>query len=209
MIKNKTYPIGHVCKVLNVKEHQLRYLERAINYDIERDEYQKRMYTDADIYNLREYLKLKQTEGYSFSIIKKMIVNSKEATEEKQEEQDNTRSCRNSVVDTDLSLIVKDNNLDGIAVVQDLIWQIKSIQESVNTMNDKIRKIDQIEDMNIKLDKLMDDNKNNILQIKQYGNQRDIDLTNKLIDILAKRREELEKTNNKGFFNKISRLFGA
>lgn len=209
MIKNKTYPIGHVCKVLNVKEHQLRYLERAINYDIERDEYQKRMYTDADIYNLREYLKLKQTEGYSFSIIKKMIVNSKEATEEKREEQDNTRSYRNSVVDTDLSLIVKDNNLDGIAVVQDLIWQIKSIQESVNTMNDKICKIDQIEDMNIKLDKLMDDSKNNILQIKQYGNQRDIDLTNKLIDILAKRREELEKTNNKGFFNKISKLFGA
>lgn len=70
--REKTYTIGEACELLNCEVHNLRYIEKAVGLEIQRNEFQERIYTHEDLVTLKSVFELKD-QGLNYKAIKKVL----------------------------------------------------------------------------------------------------------------------------------------
>lgn len=113
-----TYTIGEICEKLGCEQHNLRYLEKALELEIERDQFGNRLYTEQDLTNLEMVMSLKQ-EGLNFNAIKKILNRQEQVAE-------------TAVEETRNDLTIQNQNLE--AFIKMLTIEItKNVEEVVNT----------------------------------------------------------------------------
>jgi len=80
-MKDIYYKIGEVAEMLGIEQHTLRYLEHTLRLKIKRDERSDRLYTEADLENLRLIMKLKNEMGLNTTAIRMALGNMQESAE--------------------------------------------------------------------------------------------------------------------------------
>lgn len=73
-MEDKKYTVGEVCKILNVKPYIVRYMDKALNLDIKRDEFSNRLYSTEDLDKLKSIKDLRE-QGIPYKKIKNIIEN--------------------------------------------------------------------------------------------------------------------------------------
>lgn len=77
-IENK-FSIGEVCKILGCEQHNLRYIEKVLDLNIERENNIERSYSYRDIETLKMIFELKD-QGLNYKAIKKVLEKGEEIT---------------------------------------------------------------------------------------------------------------------------------
>lgn len=173
--KPDKYAISYTSKALNMKEYSLRYFEKAIGYEIERDENNNRWYTQTDIDQLQYHLGQKSI-GYTYPQIRKMReVKGQKVSDEQSELDENIES----------EIAVTTQN-------QAMQMFLETLEEMKKSMS-KLEKLDQIEKGMLELKKqnakLLIANDENM----KREEERDIRLVEKLRQVTE------EKKKKKGF----------
>lgn len=179
------FQINHVCKELNMKEYSVRYFEKAIGYEVERDENNNRWYTQEDIEKLKIYLGYKRV-GYTYPQIKKMREKEGEHVVNESTEVDET-------IEKELSLSSTSNQI------------MQAFLEKFEDMDEKLEKLNKLDQVESSMDLLQKQNAkllDEIQELRRKAEKADIDeitsLRAKLVD--AEKRYEEEVSKKKGFF---------
>jgi MerR family transcriptional regulator, aldehyde-responsive regulator len=172
---NKTHSIGQICELLNVEDFNLRYIEKAVNLEIKRNELGERVYSERDVETLRMILELKD-QGLNYKAIKKVLEHQQESAVEKEE----------------------DNQEEGLIINEDKLSQFmimikNTIDESIeNKVNSRLESITN------KLDNLEKQNEELKEALVNEREKHFVEIDKKLI----KWREDQEE-KNKPWFKKI------
>jgi len=72
IINNEKYSIGQVCELIGLENFKLRYIEKTIGLEIERNDAGERIYRQADLETIKLIFKLKD-QGLNYKAIKKVL----------------------------------------------------------------------------------------------------------------------------------------
>lgn len=208
----KTYTISQACKELGMASHKLRYIEEAIEYDVERDSFGNRQYTEADIANIREFMRLKEENSMSYIAVKKSFYD-----QVKNAPIDNTEVIQEVAVEEKSLSTPK----DAIAL-HEFMARIERFQNSLDIVIEKLDKVDLLDEKLQKLENLdrlskldeLDSLKEEVRgflgesrEIMEIANreaeQRVTNMTVDLKEALAIRKEQVNRSEQKGFFKKL------
>lgn len=210
----KTYTISQACKELGMASHKLRYIEEAIEYDVERDSFGNRQYTEADLANIREFMRLKEENSMSYIAVKKSFY-----------DQVKNAPIDNTEVIEEVSVAVEEKSLstpkDTVAL-HEFMARIERFQNSLDIVIDKLDKVDLLDEKLQKLENLdklskldeLDSLKEEVRgfigesrEIMEVANreaeQRVTNMTVDLKEALASRKEQVNREEQKGFFKKL------
>lgn len=189
--KPDKYPISYVSKVLEMKEYSLRYFEKAIGYEVERDENNNRWYTQEDIDNLRYHLGEKSI-GYTYPQIRKM----REAKGQKIFNE-GTSNEESEIVDKEIEKELLPSNQNEI------------MQAFLRNMQEKLDKLDKLEKMEIELNNIKEINAALVDKLEENikkEEDRDIRLIERLKELQKEHKEEFEKKEEEN--KKKKKFFG-
>ncbi|WP_051623602.1 helix-turn-helix domain-containing protein [Clostridium hydrogeniformans] len=183
-MESKIFSIGEVCNLLDLKSHNLRYLEKALNLSPERDKSFNRVYTETDVKELKRVINLKKS-GLNYDAIKKILNDEKDIDIKSVE-------CACTITEENIQ-----ENYDLIPF--DKVEVLKKLMKTV--INESLT-----ENLNPKLEELSNDNKvlKDIIerQQKTYLKTQEMhfkDIDNKFI----KWREDNFKSEKKSFFKTL------
>ena len=184
----KTYSIGQVCELLKVEDFNLRYIEKALNLSIKRNEVGERVYNERDVENLKIIFELKE-QGLNYKAIRKVLEHQEEiaATQEVQSEE---------------GLAIKNENFD-----QFMTFFKSTIDESIEEkLNPKFEAISDY------LDNLVKQNEELKIALEKEQERHFIELDRKLTkwreiqqEKQDKLKKEKEQKKNKFWFKRILR----
>ncbi|MBL4937741.1 MerR family transcriptional regulator [Clostridium sp. YIM B02515] len=169
---NKLHTIGDVCEAINkkgfkdFKTHNLRYLEKVLDgvFEINRDEYLNRLYTDDDISKIEMILRLKD-QGLNYAAIKSILLQSK-TKESPSDEVASEIIIENTAEVQEKDIIIPHGNIEIFKEIMKSIIT-ESIQSSITPKIEDLRKdlVDlkiQNIDLKIALEKQQEDHFNHL-----------------------------------------------
>lgn len=184
--------IGEVCKILGCEQHNLRYIEKALELNIERENNIERSYSVKDVETLKMVFDLKE-QGLNYKAIKRVL--------EKGEEVAVTYSSVDIVEDT--TDIIPINYEEMMEKFKDSIEKViyAAMNSALNSAIEQciITKLEPIETGIISIQKENEELKSSLEEI-QEKHFREID-----DKLMAWREEQKIKNKRKSFF---SRFFG-
>jgi DNA-binding transcriptional MerR regulator len=202
----KTYTISQACKELGIAPHKLRYIEEAVEYDVGRDSFNNRIYNDADISNIKEFMRLKEKQKLSYIAIKENFYDKVKNSPIDEEE-----LMKEVSVEETILTMPKD-----IGAMHDFMAKIERFQTTLDIVIDKLDKVDRLDEKLEKLEKLNDldnfkdeirgflgESRNLIESANREAEERDKLMVTNMKEILAARKEQAEKEEKKGFLKKI------
>ena len=86
-IKDEIYSIGQICKLLEIENFNLRYIEKTIWLNIKRNTVGERIYSQKDIETLKFIFELKD-KGLNYKAIKNVLEHQKEIVVDRVEPED-------------------------------------------------------------------------------------------------------------------------
>lgn len=136
-----TYTIGEICEKLGCEQHNLRYMEKALELEIERDQFGNRLYTEQDLTNLEMVISLKQ-EGLNFSAIKKILNRQEQVAETAVEETRNDLIVQNQNLETFIKMLTIEitKNVEEVVTtkVEALTNELHNIKKSNMEMQEQL-----------------------------------------------------------------------
>lgn len=189
-IENK-FSIGEVCKILGCEQHNLRYIEKVLELNIERENNIERSYTIKDIETLKFVFDLKE-QGLNYKAIKKVL----EKGEEVAATCDNTIELYNTNTSLDLSK-------DYDKFIKNIAFHIEKTVESivVNTINTTLENylVDKMEPLQQGIMNVEKKNDELKLSLEEMQAKHFKEIDEKL---MAWRQEQFEK-EKKGFWARL------
>lgn len=187
------YSIGEVCKILNCEQHNLRYIEKVLDLNIERENTIERSYSLQNVETLKMIFALKN-EGLNYKAIKKVL--------ERQEEVAVT-SVPSMEICSDEKPIILENNTDYEKFLKQFSLYIEETIEKtiLNVLSTNVNpSLDRVEQ---ELLTLQQENKELRIAFEEMQEKHFKEIDDKLMSL----REDKFKANKKrtGFF---SRFFG-
>lgn len=202
----KIYTISQICKELDITQNKIRYIEEKIGYTVARDNFGNRQYTEADLFNFKEFLRMHIQGKMSYEVIKiyhyNKVKNSECTTDDYNEaaatndfNQVETSEKENSVVS-----LVNDVALrEYMDKMQKTFGVIVDRLDTVVQINEKLDKLDELESKIDKMQSSMDAEVSE-LQERIIEELRVSQISQDLKALLAeKKKESAEK--NKGWFS--------
>lgn len=172
---NGSYSIGEVCEILKCEHHNLRYIEKVLKLNINRDTNTERLYTEHDLNILKMVFELKN-EGLNYKAIKKVLERQEEVITDKVEESKNDIVLHDERLTEFINLLTK--NIE------------KSIDIKVTSKLDTIiNNVDVIKRENKELHK--------ILEQQQEKHFKELDAK------ITKWREEHKEKEKESWLNKL------
>lgn len=191
-MEERKYSIREVCEIVGEKEYTLRYIEKALNLEIERDESKNRWYSEEVLDTLKRVKKLKD-QGLNYKGIKAIF-----ETEEIMAMQDEV-----ALTSEENNLILRDKEIsisnEQLIKLQQFLTNIisKCIDDSVNNKIDSLENnlvdhLNELEEQNRKLKRTIDE-----LELEQHFRELD--------DKLMRWQNSRVNRNKKSIFKRIFR----
>lgn len=182
------FTISEVCSKLNTETYTLRYLEKVMELDISRDDFQNRIYTKDDVETLEDIIMLKN-QGLNYKAIKIVLKNTKKNTSSFEDETAATINKDIEEEESVSSLELEEYNSNNIELFKNILQE--TMNETMAPMNNEIK------DLKIKTSQILEQNKNLRVHLEKEQERHFKELDQKL----TKWREE--STKKKSFFNKF------
>lgn len=174
-MEDKKYSISEVCDMLNCKPHTLRYIEKVLECEVDRDEFLNRVYSQEQINMLKFIFELKD-QGLNYSAIKNILDQQGEIIQD-------------AVEETRKDIVLQEQNLNDF--VELLTKRIsEEVKESVNS---------RLEGLTNEIDNLKLQNEQLQLQLHKKQEDHFIEIDNKLMKI----REDMKQNNKRSLLERL------
>jgi DNA-binding transcriptional MerR regulator len=197
----KTYTISQVCKEIDISQNKMRYIEEKTGYIVQRDNFGNRQYTEADIHNIKEFLRMHK-DKMSYEAIKLHHYDKVKYNNFTYEEPYNKTAATNDVTEVHpnknekiISPLVNDIALiDYMEKMQKAFGVIVARLDTVDLINCKLDKLAELES---KMDKMQDSMETEVLEINERIAEelRVSQMSQDLKSLLENKKKESEYKN--------------
>lgn len=139
-MNEKKYTINEVCNILNCKTHNLRYIEKALDIHVGRDEFLNRVYTQEDINRFKMIYELKD-QGLNYQAIKKVLDHQEDIIQDVVEDTRKDIVIKNDNVEQLIELLTKKITEEVKVSVLPMVEELSNEVESLKVQNEELQRI--------------------------------------------------------------------